>query len=547
MRLLALRLAVWLVIAGLWAQVDVAEAQWPRRQYCRLELRLEDGESGAPHPGVVSVMDESGKVVPLGELLPRGLGVPDQYDIHDWWVVVEPVTVRVPRQRLTIRAFSGIETEMTTRPVDCRRERASVEVPLVRIANPAAEGWVNGNTHLHLQRVNREQSDRYLVQAAYADGLDLVFVTYLEREGPDTTYITNQYSFDELRAMSNEHVHYRGGQELRHAFQRQPWVVGYGHVMLLNLRELIRPVSIGPGLMQEGTDALPLKVGLEEARRQGGAVIWAHNDKGTEDIANYVMGRIDANNIFDGGSGTDYDRSFYRYLNAGMRVPFSTGTDWFIYDFARVYVKTPEPFTPEQWLADLSAGRSFITNGPLLDFTLNGRELGDALDLTKPGSVPARGRAVGRVDFRRIELVQNGKVVATASTRPEGGHYVAELTADIEVSQPSWFALRTPSPLVPGDVQGDADVEVPLAFNEFSRGVFSHTSAIYVTIAGEERFDVAVAEGLLAEMKENREEAMTYSVFGNAGERERVRAVYDEGIVELERRIASVKEKHTRD
>ena len=35
---------------------------------------------------------------------------------------------------------------------------------------------------------------------------------------------------------------------------------GFGHVMLLNILKRIEPVSIGPGIMKEGTDGIPLRL-----------------------------------------------------------------------------------------------------------------------------------------------------------------------------------------------------------------------------------------------------------------------------------------------
>jgi hypothetical protein len=103
-------------------------------------------------------------------------------------------------------------------------------------------------------------------------------------------------------------------------------------------------------------------------------------------VPNWLAGRLDAQNIFDGGSHGGYEDSFYRYLNAGLRVPFSTGTDWFMYDFSRCYARVEGELTPETWLAALRAGRTFITNGPLLEFRVNDSGLGDTIALDQPAS-----------------------------------------------------------------------------------------------------------------------------------------------------------------
>ena len=113
---------------------------------------------------------------------------------------------------------------------------------------------------------------------------------------------------------------------------------------------------------------------------------------------------MDAQNILDGGSGEhgSYKDTFYRYLNLGIKVPFSTGTDWFIYDFSRVYVPIEGELTSEKWLDQLLSGRSYITNGTFLEFRAEGHEGGDTIELSEPRTVAVTGRATGRGDFRAV-------------------------------------------------------------------------------------------------------------------------------------------------
>jgi hypothetical protein len=95
---------------------------------------------------------------------------------------------------------------------------------------------------------------------------------------------------------------------------------------------------------------------------------------------------------------------WYAPLNCGLRLPASTGSDWFICSSNHVYVQTgtgsdvehddhehaagdradavwhssPDPAAQataaavryRRWLSGLAAGRSFITNGPALFLTV---------------------------------------------------------------------------------------------------------------------------------------------------------------------------------
>ena len=92
-------------------------------------------------------------------------------------------------------------------------------------------------------------------------------------------------------------------------------------------------------------------------------------------------------------------RVWYRLLDCGLRLPAAGGTDAMA-NFAslrgpvglnRTYVKSGR-LEHGAWLAALRAGRTFATNGPLLEFTLDGRGPGDALALPGPRAVEARVR-----------------------------------------------------------------------------------------------------------------------------------------------------------
>lgn len=548
---------------------------------CSLVIELTDAKSGRRLPGVVSLRDEAGSRVRVPELLPRGLGVEETFAIHDWHVLPGSMKVTVPQQVLKLKAFHGLDTEFGEVKLDLRgKEEASLRIPLQRFYDAHARGLQSANTHVHLMKTSLAEADRYLLEVSRAEGLEIVYISYLERAEVDLEYTSNKYAIGDLRRLTKEsreakelehgepghkhgpgehhhgpggHVHcpprafvsgteFDNGQEHRHNFTG--FDEGYGHVMFLHLPELIQPVSIGPGIMKKGTDSPALRPGIDKARGLGSTIIWCHNQWGLEDIPNWLAGKLQANNIFDGGTHGSYKHSFYRYLNAGLRVPFSTGTDWFIYDFSRVYVVADEGLlgegkrlSSEAWLKHLAAGRSFITNGPLLEFTVNGRRLGDTLDLKTPGKVKAAASAVGRLDFGQIELLRNGEVIKTSASRTADGHFAANLELDLAIDEPCWLALRTPAPSAPRD----AEFQRKTPLNEYGRELFAHTSAIYVNLAGRGVFQVTAAESLLEEMKTSRDSIGKVAQFARDSDRDAVLRVYEEGIRQMQERIEAAK------
>ncbi len=488
---------------------------------CRLTLNLVDSETKRPLSGLVRLKTSQGDVLPLEGLLNRGTGLRRSHRARQWHVVIDSATVCVPRKQLTIEALSGLETELLRKTIDLTGKATSqVTLPLAQFHRAAAHGWHNGNTHLHLMSLTRDEADRYLRSISRADGLEVVFVSFLRRVTAERNYVSNSYTKRDLQKLSGHGVMFDHGEELRHNFG--PGGEGYGHVMFLDIDKLIRPVSIGPGIMGEGYDFPSLRSGIDQARGDGATVVWCHNAFGMQDIPEWIAGTLDAHNIFDGGTRGSYEDTYYRFMNIGLRVPFSTGTDWFIFDFSRAYVEVQEPLNVDRWLEALEAGRSFITNGPFLQLQVDGHRPGDVIRLTQPAQLAIRGRVVGRNDFQKIEVIHNGNVIATKSSSPVGGHFEAELTCPFDANESGWIALRVNSEQK----------------NELGGSLFGHTSAVYIELAGKSIFKADAARELISDMQESIQTTQEKAVFADGEQRERVLDIYRDGIATLRKRLS---------
>ena len=506
-------------------------------QTCNLKISLRD-DTRVPVPGLIRIRDSGGKSLVITNLQNRGVMLRRGSPAKDWHCLVSPATIRVPQGRLTIEAVSGLESRLVSERVDLTKTRnATLDLEIKRFTNLRSRGWRSGNTHVHTRNMTRAESDRYLQDVGRADGLEVVFVSHLRRALAEKTYISNDYTKRDLRDLSLSGLVFENGEEHRHNFGGGG--EGFGHVMLLDLNKLIRPVSVGPGIMKTGTDAPPLARGIAEARRAGATVVWCHNSFGFEDIPNWLTGRVDAQNIFDGGNRGGYQDTFYRYLNIGLRVPFSTGTDWFIYDYSRVYARAgSDDLTASKWLDALKSGRTFISNGPLLDLKIDNFTIGDEIILDAATKLPVRAQAMGRGDFGQIELLRNGSVIASAQSQEADGYFHASLEYESLVDSGSWFALRVSNPIqqtaagVPARGSGKGK-------NELGEPLFAHTSPIYVRVAGRPRFDASTARELVTEMEAGLLAIQMTGVFANARERAEVESVYESAIERLNRNIAA--------
>jgi hypothetical protein len=516
------------LLASLEAQLAAREAlARPRAREALVPLRitLRDAESGAEVAGNVRITRADGSPLALDLAEPR----PQEPRPQGFHACAGSFQLLVPREKLRVEAFQGLETALATREVDLSGGGgAQLDIPLVRFVRAGARGLASGNTHLHLMAWDRARVETYLRDATAADQIDFAWVSHLLRFDSDTPYTTNELSRADLEALSTPSTRFGFGAELRHNFGE--YSIGYGHVLLLGLVRPLDAVSIGPVLAGTPEDAPGLVGAIAEAKGQGASAIWAHGSNGYEDLPSWLLGRLDAQNLYDGaapdevlkGDHATYARVFYPLLDVGLHVPFSTGTDWFIGDLARVYVPLPGERTTAAFLAQLRAGHSFITNGPLLDFAVGEAGPGGVVALAAPGPVPVRASAIGRANFGALEVIAGGRVVARAEARAVGDHYEAEIAEDVALAEPTWLAARA----APGE-----------ATSEFGKPLFAHSSAVTVVIAGERPFRSDVARALVLEMDWNARAIREKAKFASAAQADEVTAPYGEAIDALAPRM----------
>jgi hypothetical protein len=179
---------------------------------------------------------------------------------------------------------------------------------------------------------------------------------------------------------------------------------------------------------------------------------------------------------------------WYHLLNCGFPLKISGETDFpcmsgLRVGQGRVYVRlgNVKSIDFDAWCAGLAAGRSYVSDGfaHALEFTVGGKQSGERLELAKPGTVAVRARvafaartplavpygsvipAGGRKlvgdtvnlhgprrdgeftaagEPRRVELIVNGRPVASQDVPADDGVHELEFTVPIERS--SWVALR---------------------------------------------------------------------------------------------------------
>ncbi|HZZ82856.1 MAG TPA: CehA/McbA family metallohydrolase [Gemmataceae bacterium] len=505
-------------LSALLLGVGVFVSAQPRDARVKVRLRLIDAANGKAVAGIVHVSDADKNTVELPGLFDRMAGMTKDLPGVHWYVVsTEGADTTLPVGKYHLQALSGLETGRAQLDVEVRAD-SEISLKLPFLFRPEDAGLVAGNTHLHLRGFSLDKADQYVKQIPSADRLRVLFLSYLERHKDDESYITNKYPIGDLPKLSAAGVLVNNGEEHRHNFQA--FGEGYGHVMFLNIKQLVKPVSLGPGITGEGNDDVPLRTGIDNAKQQGGTVLWCHNTFGVEDVLCAITRRFDALNVFDGSRTGKYEDNYYRYLNIGLRMPISTGTDWFMYDQSRVYAHVPGKLTIASWLDALKSGRCQATNGPLLSLTVDGKAIGDVIDLKEPRTIKIAASAVGRHPVQKLQLVQNGRVIKTQLASPKDPER-ASLTHEVRVDGPAWFAVRI-----------DSDAK-----NEFQKTLFAHTSPVYVDFQGKRVFDLDAGVALLKQVEEGRAMVRDRAKFSGVEAEQRIVALYDAAAQDLRDRL----------
>jgi len=359
----------------------------------------------------------------------------------------------VPAGRLQVEVWHGPEYRVSHGDVDVPANRSVVHrVKLERLADLPAQGWWSGDLHVHMNYGGAyRNTPTHLASQARAEDLHVVenLVVNKEQRIPDIAYFRT--GPDPVSGPGFLLMH---GQE----FHTNYW----GHTGLLGLTDhYILPEYAGypntaaASLYPSNADIADL------AHAQGALFGYVHPFDARPDPADTVtpltyelpvdvaLGKVDYIEVMGYSDHLITSQIWYRLLNCGFRLPAGAGTDAFP-NFAslrgppglvRVFVKTGAALDHRGWLAGIKAGRTFVSNAPLLAFTLGGREIGDEVKLA-PGShrLTARVGLQSNVPVDHLEIVGNGAVVATVPLR--GERTTAHDTVSIPVTRSGWYVLR---------------------------------------------------------------------------------------------------------
>lgn len=441
-------------------------------------------------------------------------------------------TLTLPKGEYRLEVSRGPEWRVATQTVTLSAAR-NMRVVLRRLADLPAGGWYSGDLHVHMNYGGAYRATpRSLAGQAKAEDLHVVENLIVNKEGrvPDVSWFR-----PDPDPASDRETLILHGQEFHTSY--------WGHVGLLGLREhLILPgytaYANTPLASLQPTNARV----FDFAHAQGAVVGYVHPYDAFPDPSDTsralthelpidaALGKVDyyeALGFVDDPMATA--SVWYRLLNCGFRLPAGAGTDAMT-NFAslrgpvgmnRVFVRSGRPLEHRRWLDALKAGRSFATNGPLLELSVNGRGLGDEVRLPENGgdvSVRVRLRSIVPVDH--LELVQDGKVVQSIPL--EGDRTSGAATVRLPVGRSGWILLRA---------RTDRAVEPVLDLYPYAT-----TSPIYLSVGDRPVRSKEDAEFFMAWIDRTRQAVERHRDWNTETERKDVLDMLHQARAEYERR-----------
>lgn len=458
-----------------------------------LAVRIIDDETDEAIAARVYLLDGVGAAWPAGATIRR-----DQHD-NAWFHADGSFNARVSGT-VRLRIARGIEyephEETLTMAADASVERT---VRLRRWSHMAADGWHSGDVHVHMHYGGEYQLEP--ADVALAQRAEDVHLLNMMAANQSSGWVHDASRFTGADHELSTATHIlRWGEEYRNDF--------YGHLCLYGISELVPPIYSGFAGSAHPHDVPANAAAARRCHEAGGTLSYAHpmmQDGALDRVfavkrayeakelpVDAALGLVDAVDVMSYPSDhAETARLWYGLLNCGLRLAATAGTDTFMNccdwgEFsnppagARAFVRVDGPLSTEAWCAGVRAGRTFVTNGPMLSLeaTHGGAAytVGDEIRAQPSDVIHIEAAAGSHALMERVELIVDGEVVASVDATEGMQH--ASLTHELAARGSCWFALRA---------SGPADALV------IDDALYAHTSPVYVSVDGAPQHNAAEA------------------------------------------------------
>ncbi|MBP86004.1 MAG: hypothetical protein CMJ64_04685 [Planctomycetaceae bacterium] len=434
-----------------------------------LSLEVRDTNGNELTTARISIRDEHGKYHAPPEALYRMLG----QQVH--FYCEGQTQLDLPAGDYLLTAARGLEYPVTRSKFTIAASGGLHEtIELQRWTNQREKNWYSGENHIHANYGYGEWYNSPRTMLAQSAGEGLIVSNFMVANSEADGVFDREYFRGSADPISTDETILYWNQEFRSTI--------WGHLTLLNLKQLVEPVFTGFARTTNPHDHPTNADIADHTHDQDGHVNYTHPAHNVKDpyLSAYsakalpldvALGKVDSVDVM-GSNHVATIPLWYRFLNCGFRVPASAGTDCFLNRVrsrlpgqARVYVYVEGEFTYERWIESLKAGRTFATNAPMFDFTVDDQMAGSTLTLDQPGKLRVKARVTSQYPLDIFEIVSNGDVVS--SMKLDEPSLDVEIDKELAVTRSGWIAVRASGPSHPDQPGGS---------------VYGHTSAVYVEI-----------------------------------------------------------------
>lgn len=387
-------------------------------------------DNGIPVPLRIHLVDPAGKVVK----------VKDRVAWNDHWIALSRDYVPLPGGTCRASIERGPEFEAYEGPLILRPgTQCGFQFNLKRLANLAAEGWWSGDLHVHrplkdIELLMRAEDLHVAPVITWWNNTDL----WKGKEIPAATGVRfDSNRFYDVMAGEDER---EGGALMYYGLPRPLAISGAS-------REHPSPVAF----LLEAKKTAGVHVDIEKPFWWDAPTWLATGKIDTMGIAVNHMCRSSMMEKEAWGKPRPGDRLppplgvghwvqeiYYHALNCGLRIAPSAGSASGVLPnpvgYNRVYVHLDGELTYEKWFEGLRAGRSFVTNGPLLRVTANGKLPGEVFAAEKELSIELAAKLDGRDVVEEFEVIRNGQIERKVPVKAALGK--------IEFKESGWFLVR---------------------------------------------------------------------------------------------------------
>jgi hypothetical protein len=397
-----------------------------------VHLRVNDSATGRPTPVRLRVSSPEGQyLAPLGRLatIPtadgEAVGGSVLIDGREFAYIDGSCEIRLPAGPLHIEISKGFEYLPIRSEVIRGPGQIALRLTLEREFILTKEGWYAGDTNAHFL------SPAAACLEGAAEGLHVVNVLAAQEEPNGRRTLPNLLDFSGQQAALE-----RDGCVVVVGTQNRGGV--RGDLSLLNSHRVVYPLQLG----EEGFESYTLTDWCQQCHRKGGLVVRPNFPQGDAALADDAIYRdgIDAIEWTGADGFADGLAAWYAKLNQGLRLPLVGGSgkrnNATMLGKPRTYAQLEpgEAFSYRAWIEALRLGRTFATRGPLLRFQVNGRGPGKVLTRDLAEVTVIEASAFGGMPWDRLEVVQDGEVIAAG----EG----TELKLVQQLEKRAWFAAR---------------------------------------------------------------------------------------------------------